>query len=248
VFGERRRQSIPQFEVYSSNLRCRLIGLPNPINRYWWNRLLRHAQLGIVAISIGAVTYALSPPPDVRHRLSMASAYAAIVYLAVSLAIGPYRIWRKIPNPVSFDFRRDVGIWAGLLATLHTIVGLTVHLRGRMWMYFVKVLHPLRVQVSLFGLANYLGAVAMLVLLLLMLISNDLSVRRLGTARWKSIQRLTYVAAVLTVAHGFAYQFVEKREAVWVAVLLGFVVVASGIQAAGFFRLRRGSSGGRDAV
>jgi DMSO/TMAO reductase YedYZ heme-binding membrane subunit len=62
------------------------------------------------------------------HRLSLASAYVAVIYLAISLALGPYRIWRKLPNPISFDLRRDIGIWVGLLAILHTAVGLTVHL------------------------------------------------------------------------------------------------------------------------
>jgi methionine sulfoxide reductase heme-binding subunit len=46
--------------------------------------------------------YALLPPPDVRHRVSMASAYVAVIYLVVSLAIGPYHVWRKLPNPISF--------------------------------------------------------------------------------------------------------------------------------------------------
>jgi sulfoxide reductase heme-binding subunit YedZ len=192
---------------------------------------------------MGAAIYALLPPADVRHRISFASAYVAIVYLVISFALGPYRLWQKLHNPISFDLRRDVGIWVGVLALLHTIVGLTVHLRGRMWMYFLKALHPPRIQMSLFGFANYIGAVATIVFVILLVISNDLSLRKLGTSRWKSIQRWSYIAAGLTVIHGFAYQFVEKRQVGWILLLIGSVVAALGIQAAGFVIVRRGVSG-----
>jgi methionine sulfoxide reductase heme-binding subunit len=195
--------------------------------------------LAVAALCIGWAIYASLSFPDSRHRLSLASAYVSVIYLAISLALGPYRIWRKLPNPISFDLRRDIGIWVGLLAILHTLVGLTVHLRGRMWMYFLEHLHPVRVQKSLFGVANYLGAAAVLVFLLLVLISNNLSLRKLGTGRWKSIQRWGYVAAGLTVVHGFAYQFVEKRQAGWVAVLLVIVGLAAGLQVTGFLLVRR---------
>lgn len=122
---------------------------------------------------------------------------------------------------------------------MRTLVGLTVHLRGRMWMYFFENLHPVRVQKSWFGFANYLGTAAAVIFMLLLVISNDLSLRKLGTVRWKSIQRWSYVAAGLTIIHGLAYQFVEKREVGWVAVLLGVTAVAIGLQLAGFFLIRR---------
>jgi sulfoxide reductase heme-binding subunit YedZ len=71
-----------------------------------------------------------------------------------------------------------VGIWTGILAIVHTAIGLTVHLRGRMWMHFFKQLHPLRFQNTQFGFANFTGLVAALLFLMLLAISNDLS---LGT-------------------------------------------------------------------
>lgn len=48
--------------------------------------------------------------------------------------------------------------------------------------------------------------------LMLLAISNDLSLRVLKTKRWKSLQRWTYAAFVLTAAHGIAYQLIEKRH------------------------------------
>src|SRR5438477_10962595 len=113
---------------------------------YWLRRLGRHLVLAVAAVAIFLLAYAATPPPDVRHRLSMASAYAGLAFLAASLWLGPWNVLRRRPNPISFDFRRDVGIWTGILAIVHTAIGLTVHLRGRMWMYFFKGLNPLKLQ------------------------------------------------------------------------------------------------------
>lgn len=199
---------------------------------YWAQRTKRHCILAVVAIAITAFVYFATPPPDVRHRFSMGTAYAGLAFFAYSLWIGPWNVLRARPNPVSFDFRRDVGIWAAILALVHTGVGLTVHLRGRMWMYFFKRLHPLALQNTKFGFANYVGLVAAFLFLLLLAISNDFSLRRLGTPRWKSIQRWAYVAFVLTAAHGIAFQLVEKRRLPWVlafASLLGMVIIIQGL-------------------
>jgi sulfoxide reductase heme-binding subunit YedZ len=180
--------------------------------------------------------YAATPPPDVRHRLSLATAYAGLIFLAVSLWFGPWKVLRRLPNPISFDLRRDVGIWAGILAILHTGIGLTVHLRGRMWMYFFKRLQPLQVQDTMFGFANYVGLGAALLFLMLLAISNDWSLRNLKASRWKNLQRSTYGAFVLTGAHGIAFQMVEKRHTAWVLVFSGVMTAVVVGQLLGFFR------------
>jgi sulfoxide reductase heme-binding subunit YedZ len=189
-----------------------------------------------LAIVITCLAYAAIPPPDIRHRLSMATAYAGLIFLAVSLWLGPWNVLRRRPNPISFDLRRDVGIWTGILAILHTGIGLTVHLHGRMWMYFFRRLQPLRVQDTMFGFANYAGLAAALVFLMLLGISNDWSLRNLKASRWKNLQRWTYGAFVLTGAHGVAYQLIEKRHTAWVLVFSGVMIAVVVGQTLGFFR------------
>jgi DMSO/TMAO reductase YedYZ heme-binding membrane subunit len=73
------------------------------------------------------------------------------------------------------------------------------------------------IQGGEFGFANYVGAGAALLFLMLVTMSNDFSLRSLGTRRWKSLQRWAYAAVSLTVAHGIAYQLVENAN------FLGFV-------------------------
>lgn len=193
-------------------------------------------MMAAVAAIVVGVVYVLTPPPDVRHRLSMGTAYAGLAFIGGSLWLGPWNVLRRRANPVSFDLRRDMGIWAGALAIVHTGIGLTVHLRGRMWMYFVKGFHPLRIQNNQFGLANYAGLIAAGLFVMLLVISNDVSLRELGTKRWKWLQRWAYVAAGLSVMHGVLFQLVENRHVGWLVVFYGIVLVVVCIQLVGFLR------------
>ncbi|HLZ91170.1 MAG TPA: hypothetical protein VKQ28_05600 [Candidatus Acidoferrum sp.] len=203
-------------------------------------RLLYHLLVGIGSVALTLVFMQLFPKRDLISRISIGTAYPALFLSAAALLLGPLNVLRRKPNPVSFDLRRDVGIWAGILALAHTAVGLNVHLRGRMWLYFVDARHHLRQDA--FGFANYTGALAALVFALLLALSNDVSLRKLGGGRWKSLQRWAYAAAALTAGHAIAYQQIEKRiwpfEAVfW--VVLGFVLT---LQVAGAIRNRQNTS------
>lgn len=174
---------------------------------------------------------------DVISRLSIATAYPALFLTAAAVFIGPWNLLRGRTNSVSFDLRRDLGIWAGVMALLHTGIGLNVHLRGRPWLYFIDQHHTVRHD--LFGIGNDTGLLAALLFLLLLAISNDLSLRRLGTRTWKSLQRWTYMAVVLTVTHAVAYQFIEKRQAAYEALLWATVATTAVLQVAGWWRTRR---------
>jgi DMSO/TMAO reductase YedYZ heme-binding membrane subunit len=103
---------------------------------------------------------------------------------------------------------------------------------GRFWLYFVYPADEgrlLPVRYDLFGLANYTGLMAILVLALLLALSNNASLRALGRQRWKALQRWNYAAFALTAVHGIAYQVLERREFLFVAigsaVLLGVLTV-----------------------
>jgi methionine sulfoxide reductase heme-binding subunit len=183
-------------------------------------RLVHHIVIGVGSVALAVLFMYLFPKRDFSSRLSIGTAYAALFLTVVTLLLGPFRVlWRK-PNPVSFDLRRDMGIWSGISGLAHTAVGLNVHLRGRMWLYFVDARHHLRRDI--FGFGNYTGAVAALVLALLLALSNDVSLRKLGLERWKSLQRWAYAGIVLTAAHAIAYQQIEKRT--WVFQFVLYIV------------------------
>jgi methionine sulfoxide reductase heme-binding subunit len=122
------------------------------------------------------------------------------------------------------------------MALLHTGVGLNVHLRGRPWLYFVDQHH--RVRLDLFGFGNDTGLTAALIFLLLLALSNDLSLRRLGLQKWKSLQRWTYLVVVLTVLHAIAYQRIEKRQLAFEALMWVITATMTAFQIMGWRRIR----------
>ena len=171
-------------------------------------------------------------------RASFATAYPALALLAATLLIGPWNVLRRKPNPVSSDLRRDLGIWAGILGVLHAAVGQFVHLRGRPWLYYVygPGEHHHGMRHDLFGLANYTGALGALLLAMLFATSNDFSLRRLGTGKWKQLQRWNYAVFALVAVHSFAFQGVEKQKQLWVVTAAFCVAAALSLQIAGVVR------------
>src|SRR5205807_4468484 len=121
-------------------------------------RLHHHILIGVGSVGLTVIFMHLFPKRDFLSRVSIGTAYPALFLTAAALVLGPFHVLRRKHNPVSFDLRRDLGIWAGISALAHTAVGLNVHLRGRMWIYFVDTRHhPRR---DLFGIGNFTGGVA----------------------------------------------------------------------------------------
>jgi methionine sulfoxide reductase heme-binding subunit len=213
---------------------------------YWIRRIRRHLWLAALSGIMLALFWVLLPYPGAIARLSFGSAYAGLALLAASLILGPINVLRKRPNPVSFDLRRDVGIWAGSVGLFHVVVGLQAHLGGEFWRYFLYRVptpaDPLPIRFDLFGLANHTGLAATLVLVLLLALSNDLALRWLRSRRWKSLQRWNYAAFGLVALHGAGYQVNSGRPPALVALFLGMIAAVVIIQVAGY-RARASESG-----
>ena len=205
-------------------------------------RIARHLVLAVSSCTtiLGFVRFL--PSTDLLYQISMATAYGSLFLIALSLLIGPWNVLRRQPNPLSSYLRRDIAIWAGILAIAHVIAGLQVHMGGKFWLYFIAPSETrtfLLIQLNPFGLTNYVGLFATIIFIMLLCLSNNASLRALGGKRWKYWQRWNYVAAVLVFLHGWIYQFVERRSLGFV-ILFTFVVFAVlMVQAAGFRRMSR---------
>lgn len=214
-------------------------------------RLLRHHAplLALSAVSVAALYFTRSYA-DVLSRASFATAYPAMVLLSATLLTGPWNVVFGRRNPVSSDLRRDLGIWAGILSVVHTAVGQNVHLRGRPWLYFVysaQEHQSFPIRHDLFGISNYTGAIAILVVAALLATSNDFALRRLGTPGWKGLQRWNYAAFGLAAIHAVGFLVSEKQQIPFVVVVAACIVVTLALQGAGFWR-RRAELAGRRRV
>jgi sulfoxide reductase heme-binding subunit YedZ len=185
----------------------------------------------------GALVFASVRSDDAVFRASMATAYVALALFVITLAFGPVASLRGRRYPVTTDIRRDFGIWSGAFTLAHVAIGLQVHMRGKMWEYFAHSSHgSVLPRVDPFGLANYAGLAATLLFVVLLVTSNDASLRRLGGSRWQRIHRLADWALILTLVHGAAYQWIEKRP--WAFVILFVALTLSSIGPR-FFRGRK---------
>lgn len=176
------------------------------------------------------------------QRLSIATGYAALALLALTLVIGPLRALRGRRLPLSIDLRRDAGICAAFLGLIHVVLGLQVHFGGAIKLYFFlssasPSAGPIRLDKG--GLANWTGLGATLLLVLLLALSSDRSIRVLGATRWKGLQRLAYVLLALVAVHTVLYQLVEGRTAGLMALGAALVGVTVGLQLAAARRRAR---------
>jgi len=169
--------------------------------------------------------------------MSLATGYASLLLLAASLAIGPLNVLRGRANPLSINIRRDIGIVAGSLAIAHTVIALQVHLRGDYLQYFFHRTSNGglgKIRLDLFGFANHFGLIATVILLILLAISNNVAVRKIGPMRWKGIQRWLYAAGIFVIAHGLLYQVVEQRSLAYVALVIIVTTAIIVMQSVGF--------------
>lgn len=199
------------------------------LSRRMRRRLARHHfPLALLTAAGLTLTYSLVASKNPVFRWSMATAYVGLALLCGTLLTGPLNVLRRRPNPVSTDLRRDIGIWAGLLAIAHFLIGWQVHMPHRYlyWLREVEGSTALRPRADLFGFANYTGLVAVLIAVLLLALSNDYFLRRLGSRRWKRLQRWNYAFFALVLLHGLAYQVIEKRKLLYV-LALSLLVIAS---------------------
>jgi methionine sulfoxide reductase heme-binding subunit len=134
-----------------------------------------------------------------------------------------------------------VGTWATIASVGHVIPGLQVHgsagiVNSAFFGYFVADGSALT---NSFGLGNWTGLGALMVVAGLLVISSDFALRTLKARNWKRIQRLNYAVFALVIAHAFFYGALLRTTSPY-TVLLGIGVIAVVIgQAAGVVLYRR---------
>lgn len=165
-----------------------------------------------------------------EQRLTVATGYIATLLLAFTLLIGPANLWLRRRNPISSYLRRDAGMWTATFSVVHVIVGLQVHSGGQLSGYFAYFFgRDGSLLLNSFGLANWIGLVATVIVVGLLTISSDLALRTLKATRWKWLQRLNYALFALVVAHAIFYGLLLRMNSPFTMLLvLGVTAVLAG--------------------
>lgn len=171
------------------------------------------------------------------RQFTVATGYVATGLLGLTLLVGPGYLLLRRRNPVSTYLARDAGTWAAVASVVHVIFGLEVH---------ASVTDPLPMFVSdgsplttSFGLGNWTGLGATLIVVALLATSSDFALRKLKARRWKRIQRLNYALFALVIAHAFFYGAVLRTDSPYTLLLLLSVIAVFVGQAVGVWLYRR---------
>lgn len=174
--------------------------------------LVRHAAVAFLAtglvLGFAAVHIDFSP----MHRWNRAFGDASMVLVALSVGLGPLaRFLRGVVRVL--PFRRELGIYGCLLASVHAAVILIGWVQWDLMRLFGFEWHPeLLTYVMLqhgFGLANAIGLAALMLAILLAATSSDFAMRRLGVSGWKFLQMGVLPLWWLTVAHVAYFLFLH---------------------------------------
>ncbi|GIW06090.1 MAG: hypothetical protein KatS3mg060_0895 [Dehalococcoidia bacterium] len=223
-------------------------------------RFATHLGVALLTVATLALSARYPRAETFVQAATIGFGYLSLTLIGATLLVGPLALRRRPRNPVNLSLRRDLGIWAGLTGLAHVVLGLQVHFGGDPIRYFVQpivreayfavgeeeryfeVVAGWAPLTDLFGLANWLGLAATIVLLLLLVLSNDRALRALRGPRWKALQRLNYLLVLLVLIHTVAYQRVVEREvgfALGVAGLTGVVLAGQLIGVSLHRRARR---------
>jgi methionine sulfoxide reductase heme-binding subunit len=132
----------------------------------------------------------------------------ALKLLVAGLAVTPLRRFLGINL---LRFRRAIGVTCFFFVLAHVLVWALLDLQslGAMWADIVK-----RPYVTV-------GMAAFLMLIPLALTSNNLALRRMGSAAWRRLHKLTYPAAILGALH---YLWIAKGFALEPLVYMGAIL------------------------
>lgn len=202
-------------------------------------RLWTHVLLALGTVIGYGLTLIADPSAILAEPLALSLGYVALLYLAVSLLIGPLYLARQRRNPVNLYLRRDIGIWAGVTALLHVLFSLQIYDQGGILGYFVPQIRDQAAQGILFVAGNVVGLLATVLITVLLVLSNDRALRWLKGPQWKRIQRWAYPLMGLTILHTLAYQLYNERDSPFFAALGGLSLIVGVAQGAGLLAYRR---------
>ena len=186
-------------------------------------RLFNHAALAAGSLVILSISLWLDAGEPTSHQLSFATAWICLIYMGIALSIGPVMARTRGNVPLNIYLRRDVGIWCALAGLAHFTLGVDQSMNQVYLARFVTsegglVTAPINDQLFTWG--SIVGLVAAVVILVPFCLSSDFMLRKLGTTWWKRLQKSAIWAFVFTVIHGLAFQLLESRSAVLIALLL----------------------------
>ena len=161
------------------------------------NHPIQHLVIAIISLTLVSVFHFLLKIP-----WSTSLGRASYILLFLILTIGPFMKLKKPTGTLSpfmtpWSWRGELGIWFTLTALTHFIVLLF----KRSFFDLIKI------GGAGYGLANFIGLIALFIALLLAATSFRKIIVFIGIESWKWLHSLTYVIFYLVSAHFIYFQY-----------------------------------------
>lgn len=176
---------------------------------------IRHLVLAFVSAVLVAALWATRSNWVAEMRLWKAVGDASYLLVLAAVTLGPLsKLFQRTRSWLRW--RRQIGIWFAITATLHATLILNGWARWSLRRFlgyeFVPQLgREARLEPG-FGLANLVGATALFLALVLAATSSDWAIRRLGRPAWTWLHRLAETVLVLSLLHGGYFLFVHFTD------------------------------------
>lgn len=176
------------------------------------NVYLRHLFVAVLALLLALPFWYGRLDWDPEMRLWRAIADSSFLLFIFTLAVGPLvKHWSAASRLI--PWRRETGIWFGLMAILHAFLVWQGWARWDIWRFlgyeFVPELgRVVRLEPG-FGLSNLVGLVALILTLALVATSSSWAVNRLGASAWKWLHYSSYAIFYLVVLHAVYFLFIH---------------------------------------
>ncbi len=199
------------------------------------SRASRHGLLAGITLGTLVLSWISGPPAGAVDRSSLATAWLCLLLYSAVLAMGPRQRLAASGPALNLLSRRDLGIWTAIVGLIHFALGNAEAMNSE---YLAAVtsnsaaLSP-ELRADFFNWGAISGTVLALILLVLLSISSNWALRKLGPKLWKKVQRLSYLGFALCLLHGLLFQILENRHVLWITLLTLAGLAVLGAQLAG---------------
>lgn len=173
---------------------------------------IRHSLVAMLSVLLISLFWFSRLDWDPEMRLWRAVGDTSWILLCTSLILGPLaRLWQPLARLI--PWRRQIGIWFGILALSHGLLILDGWVRWDVMRFFgYEYVDQLGRQARLepgFGLSNLLGLVSLIWALILTATSSNWALRKIGSNAWKWLHSAAYIIFYLVFLHVFYFLFIH---------------------------------------
>lgn len=180
----------------------------------------RNFLIGTITLGLVYLSFLSRPEWVPMHAWNRAFADVSLLLLFVTLLIGPLGKLQKHFNRF-ISWRRELGVWCAVTALLHVYVLFDGWFQWELIRMIIGVNQDsgrLTFDPG-FTLANLLGLISLVYLLLLALISNKKAIKILGKQAWDYLQQKSSILYILVVTHTAFFLFFFRLGSVnWIEV------------------------------